>query len=138
MLQEFKEFINKGNVVDLAVAVVLGAAFGLVINSFVDDILMQLIAGIVGQPSFDRVSIHWGDFEGLDPDTGRELYDGGVIYIGSFVTQVIQFLSVALGVFVVVKAYNSVRKVEEAEPEPEGPSEIDLLTEIRDSLRARD
>lgn len=135
MLQEFKEFINRGNVVDLAVAVVLGAAFGLVVNSFVDDILMQIIAGIFGQPSFDRISIHWGDFEGLDPDSGRELYDGGVIYIGSFITQVIQFLSVALGVFVAVKAYNKLQKP--AEAEEEGPSEIDLLTEIRDSLTAR-
>lgn len=135
MLQEFKEFINKGNVVDLAVAVVLGAAFGLVINSFVDDILMQIIAGIFGQPSFDRVSIHWGDFLGLDPDTGRELYDGGVIYVGSFITQVIQFLSVALGVFIAVKAYNKMKRPTEVEED--GPTEVDLLTEIRDSLKNR-
>jgi len=134
MLQEFKDFINKGNVVDLAVAVVLGAAFGMVINSFVDDILMQIIAGIFGQPSFDRISIHWGEFEGLDPDSGRELYDGGVIYIGSFITQVIQFLSIALGVFIAVKAYNKMRPPTEEE---DGPTEVDLLTEIRDSLQTR-
>ena len=134
MLQEFKDFINRGNVVDLAVAVVLGAAFGLVINSFVNDILMQIIAGIFGQPNFDRISIHWGELIGLDPDTGRELYDGGVIYIGSFITQVIQFISVAFGVFVAVKAYNKMKPPAEEE---DGPTEVDLLTEIRDSLQTR-
>lgn len=135
MLKEFKEFINRGNVVDLAVAVVLGAAFGLVINSFVNDILMQIIAGIFGQPNFDNISIHWGEFTGINPDNGRELYDGGVIYIGSFITSIINFLSVALGVFLAVKAYNKMQKPKEEEEE--GPSEVDLLTEIRDSLRNR-
>ena len=61
MLKEFKDFINKGNVVDLAVAVVIGAAFGAVINSFVNDVLMQIIGSIFGQPTFDNISIHWGD-----------------------------------------------------------------------------
>lgn len=134
MLQEFKEFINKGNVVDLAVAVVLGAAFGLVINSFVNDILMQIIAAIFGQPDFNGISIHWGDATGVD-ETGRTLYDGGNIFVGSFITQVISFLSVAAGVFVAVKAYNKVQKP--AEAEEDGPSEVDLLTEIRDSLKNR-
>lgn len=131
MLQEFKDFINKGNVVDLAVAVVLGAAFGLVVSSFVDDILMQLIGAIFGQPDFNNISIHWGDLEGVD-DAGREIYDGGNIYIGSFITQVISFLSVAAGVFFAVKVYN--RMQGEQEEEESGPSEVDLLTEIRDSL----
>lgn len=135
MLKEFKEFINRGNVVDLAVAVVLGAAFGLVINSFVNDILMQIIAGIFGRPNFDNISIHWGDLTGINPDNGRELYDGGVIYVGSFITAVINFLSVAAGVFLAVKAYN---KLQKPKPEEEaGPTEVDLLTEIRDSLRNR-
>ncbi len=72
MLQEFKDFINKGNVVDLAVAVVLGAAFGLVVNSFVDDILMQIVGAIFGQPDFNNISIHWGDLESID-DAGRDV-----------------------------------------------------------------
>jgi large conductance mechanosensitive channel len=135
MLQEFKDFINRGNVVDLAVAVVLGAAFGLVINSFVNDILMQIIAGIFGQPNFDNISIHWGEFTGINPDNGRELYDGGVIYVGSFITSVINFISVAFGVFVAVKAYNKMKPP--AAAEEDGPTEVDLLTEIRDSLRTR-
>ncbi len=134
MLKEFKDFINKGNVVDLAVAVVLGAAFGLVINSFVNDILMQIVAAIFGQPDFNGISIHWGDPESVD-DLGRTVYDGGTIFIGSFITQVISFLSVAAGVFLAVKAYNKMQKPKVEEDE--GPSEIDLLTEIRDSLGSR-
>ena len=134
MLEEFKEFINRGNVVDLAVAVVLGAAFGLVIDSFVNDILMQIVAAIFGQPDFNGISIHWGDPESVD-DLGRTVYDGGTIFIGSFITQVISFLSVAGGVFLAVKAYNKLRKPEPEEEE--GPSEIDLLTDIRDSLQNR-
>ena len=131
MLQEFKDFINKGNVVDLAVAVVLGAAFGLVVNSFVDDVLMQIVGAIFGQPDFNNISINWGDLTGVD-DAGRDVYDGGNIYIGSFITQIISFLSVAAGVFVAVKVYN--RMQGEQEEEESGPSEVDLLTEIRDSL----
>jgi large conductance mechanosensitive channel len=132
VLQEFKDFVNKGNVVDLAVAVVLGAAFGLVIGSFVDDILMQIVAAIFGQPDFNDISIHWGDFEGVIDDKGRKVYDGGTIFIGSFITQVISFLSVAAGVFVAVKVYNKMQTPDEEEEA--GPSEIDLLTEIRDNL----
>ncbi len=130
MLQEFKDFINKGNVVDLAVAVVLGAAFGLVVNSFVDNILMQIIGSIFGQPDFNNISIHWGDMTGVD-DLGRDVFDGGNIYIGSFITQVVQFVSIAAGVFFAVKAYNKLAPEAEAD---DGPSEKDLLTEIRDSL----
>lgn len=130
MLREFKDFINRGNVVDLAVAVVLGAAFGLVIASFVDDILMQLIAAIFGQPDFNNISIHWGDLERVD-DLGRDVYDGGNLYVGSFITQVINFVAIAAGVFLAVKAYNSMRRPEE---EDDGPSEVDLLTQIRDSI----
>jgi large conductance mechanosensitive channel len=135
VLKEFKDFINKGNVVDLAVAVVIGAAFGAVINSFVNDVLMQIIGSIFGQPTFDNVSIHWGALLPELDTAGRKVYDGGNIYIGSFITQVIRFLSIAAGVFVAVKAYNKMRPpVEEA---PAGPSEVDLLTEIRDSLKNR-
>ena len=95
---------------------------------------MQIVAAIFGQPDFNNISIHWGDAESVD-DLGRTIYDGGTIFIGSFITQVIQFLSVAAGVFIAVKAYNKM-KGREAEEE-DGPSEIDLLTEIRDSLGSR-
>lgn len=136
MLEEFKEFINRGNVVDLAVAVVIGAAFGVVITSFVDDVLMQIIAAIIGQPDFSALSIHWGDAIGPDPESGLTLYEHQ-IYYGRFLNAVIAFLSVAFAVFMVVKAYNSLRRADEPEPEADpGPSEVDLLTEIRDALRS--
>ena len=134
MLQEFKDFINKGNVVDLAVAVVIGAAFGLVINSFVDDVLMQIVAAIFGQPDFAGLTIHWGDAIGVDPDSGLTLYENQ-IYYGRFVNSLINFLIVAAAVFVAVKVYN--RMQAPAEEEEAGPSEVDLLTEIRDSLASR-
>lgn len=118
MIQEFKDFINKGNVMDLAVAVVLGAAFGAVVTSFVDNILMQIIAAIGGEPNFDNLTIDLGD--------------NGQIFYGAFLTQVVSFLAIAFGVFLVVKAYNAFKK---DQPEEEaGPTEVDLLTEIRDSL----
>lgn len=131
MIQEFKDFINRGNVMELAVAVVLGAAFGVVVASFVDDILMQIIAAIFGQPSFESLSIHWGDQVGVNADTGLPLYEGQIFY-GSFLNAVINFLLIAFGVFLVVKLYN---RFQAAQEEDTGPTEVDLLTEIRDSLR---
>ena len=134
MLQEFKDFVNRGNVVDLAVAVVIGAAFGLVVTSFVDDILMQIVAAIFGQPDFNNLSIHWGELTGEIDDQGRLLYEGQIFY-GSFITQLINFVLIAFAVFLVVKAYNKTKEPEVEEDS--GPSEVDLLTEIRDSLANR-
>jgi large conductance mechanosensitive channel len=95
MLNEFKAFINRGNVLDLAVAVILGAAFGAVVNSFVNDILMQIIAAIFGQPNFASLTFTIGN---------------GVIKYGSFLNAVINFLIVAFSIFMLIKAYNQMRK----------------------------
>ncbi len=119
MVQEFKEFINRGNVVDLAVAVVIGGAFALVVDSFTNDILMQLVAAIVGEPDFSSLTF--------------EISDTPILY-GSFLTVMINFLIVAFAIFLFVKGYNSLKK--EAPAEEAGPSEVDLLTEIRDALRS--
>ena len=120
MLQEFKDFINKGNIVELGVAVVMAAAFAPVITSFVDGILMQLIALLFGQPDFSGLTLTISDTP---------------FYYGSVITAFINFVFIALAVFMVLKAYNASQKEEEeAEEEEPGPSEIDLLTEIRDSL----
>ncbi|MCZ7531521.1 MAG: large conductance mechanosensitive channel protein MscL [Acidimicrobiia bacterium] len=116
MLKEFKEFIDRGSVVDLAVAVVIGAAFGAVVASFTDDVLMQTISAFVGEPDFSSLSF---------------TLNGSEIRYGAFLTALVNFLILAFAVFLVVKAYNTLRTTEEEE---EGPSEIDLLTEIRDSL----
>ncbi len=122
MLKEFKEFINQGNVVDLAIAVVLGAAFGAVVTSLVDDILMQIIAAIVGEPDFSRLKFDLGD---------------STIRYGSFLTTVISFLIIAFALFLVVKTLNAMKRQKAAEAPPAGPTEIDLLTEIRDQLARR-
>jgi large conductance mechanosensitive channel len=120
VIKEFKDFINRGNVIDLAVAVVLGAAFGAVVTSFVDDVLMQIIAAIGGQPDFSSLTIDLGDAE---------------LRYGSFLTAIISFVLIAFGVFLVVKAVNSLKR--EKGEEPAGPSEAELLTEIRDLLAQR-
>jgi large conductance mechanosensitive channel len=132
VIKEFREFINRGNVIDLAVAVVIGAAFTLVIRSFVDDVLMQIVAAIFGQPDFTALSIHWGAAIGTDPDTGLTLYENQIFW-GRFITVVINFLLVAFAVFLVVKAYNYLQRRKEEEEEAT-PTEVELLTEIRDAL----
>ena len=140
MVQEFKDFINKGNVVDLAVAFVLGVAFKPIIDAVVERVLMPIIGLIVGQPNFDTLGTFaceavpaGGPTEGL-LIVGSEQCAGS---IGAVITAIVSFLLVALALFFVVKAYNRMQAAEEeaAEPEPEAdPEDIVLLREIRDSL----
>ena len=122
MIKEFREFLLRGNLVDLAVAVVIGAAFGAIITSFVADILTPLL-GLIGIPDFTTWVIEVGDAQ---------------MRIGLFLNALISFvLSAAAIFFVVVKpmqAMAAARAQDEAEEEA-GPSEVDLLTEIRDELR---
>jgi large conductance mechanosensitive channel len=124
MLKEFREFVLRGNVIDLAIAVVLGAAFGVVVNSFVNDILMQLIAMIGGQPDFSGLSFTINDAE---------------FRYGAFLNAVIAFLIIAAAIFfLVVKPMNALmaRRKAGLEPEPEAvPEDVVLLGEIRDLLR---
>ena len=135
MIQEFKEFINRGNVIDLAVAVVLGAAFAPVVKSIVDRVMMPLIGMVVGSPNFDTLGLFACGAEG-DAET---LINGCAGSVGVVITAVINFLLIGLAVFLVVKAYNRLQRDEPvAEPEPEAdPEDIVLLREIRDHLAAR-
>lgn len=94
MIEEFKAFINKGNVLDLAVAVILGLAFGAVVSSFVDDVLMPVVAAIFGQPDFAELNLTIGN---------------GVIKYGLFLNAIINFLIVAFALFLVIRAYNRMR-----------------------------
>ncbi len=124
-VQEFKEFVNRGNVIDLAVAVVLGAAFGAVVTSFVDDVLMQILAAIGGQPDFSSLTIDIGD---------------GQIRYGAFLTALVSFVIIAWAVFLVVKAINRMQNLRRrpAEDEPlAAPTDVELLAEIRDLLAAQ-
>ena len=140
MLKEFKEFIQKGNVLDLAVAVVLGAAFSAIVKAVVDNILMPIISLIVGGRNFDDLFIA---MDGGDYATFAAAQEAGasVLGYGTVITALINFVAIAFILFLVVKAYNSMkRKEEEKAPEPEapkGPTQEELLTEIRDALKAR-
>lgn len=126
MVKEFREFLLRGNVIDLAIAVVIGAAFGAVVTSFVDDILMQVIAMIGGQPDFSGLSFTINDAE---------------FRYGSFLNAVISFVIIAAAIFFfVVKPVNALmaRRKAGLEPEPEAvPEDVVLLGEIRDLLRAQ-
>ena len=139
MLQEFREFINRGNVVELAVAFVMGVAFKPIIDNLVARLVMPLIGLVVGEPNFDTV----GTFAcepGLDPATN--IANGDLVCagsVGAVLTATVNFLLVAAALFFVVRAYNRMNRDEAAEPEPDAdPDDVVLLREIRDTLRAQD
>lgn len=125
MLKEFRDFINRGNVVDLAVAVIIGGAFGAIITSLVNDIIMPLIGVIMGGLDFAGLSIQVGE---------------ATILYGSFIQAIVNFLIIAFVLFLIVRSFNKLQKEEEAAPAPppEPSAEEKLLTEIRDLLKERD
>lgn len=142
MLQEFRDFINRGNVIELAVAFVMGVAFKPVIDRIVDRVVMPLIGVTVGQPNFDTVGTFACEpLAASDPSAGvvvgDRLCSGS---IGAVLTASINFLLIALALFFVVRAYNRFKqRTEEPGPEPDAPAEPDdvtLLREIRDLLAA--
>ena len=131
MISEFKEFISRGNVVDLATAVVIGAAFGKIVTSLVDGIVMPVIGFLTG-----GVSVSDWKYV-LSPASvdaaGKEVAEVAVRY-GAFIQTMIDFLLIALVIFLILKAYNRVRKPVEAPPAAT-PEDVLLLREIRDSLK---
>jgi large conductance mechanosensitive channel len=136
MLEEFKKFAMRGNVVDLAVAVIIGAAFGAIVNSLVSDIIMPLIGAITGGLDFSNYFLPLSS-----KVTANALADakkqGAVLAWGNFLTLVINFVIIAFALFLAVKGMNTLKK-SEPPPAPPGPSkEEQLLTEIRDLLKAR-
>ncbi len=137
MLKEFKDFAMRGNVIDLAVAVVIGAAFNKIVGSLVDGVIMPII-GIFGKADFSNYFLPLSSAV-----TATNLTDarkqGGVLAYGDFITNVIQFLIVALALFFVIKAINAMKKPEPAAPAaPPPPSEeVALLAQIRDALVKR-
>jgi large conductance mechanosensitive channel len=122
MVKEFREFLQRGNVIDLAVAVIIGGAFGAIISSLVDDILMPIVGVILGGLDFTSLSIQVGE---------------AVILYGNFIQATVNFIIIALVIFLVVRSYNNLQKQEEKAPPtpPEPSSEEKLLTEIRDILK---
>jgi len=133
MLEEFKKFAMRGNVVDLAVAVIIGAAFGAVVNSLVGDIIMPSIGAITGGLDFSNyfTPLSAKVTAGVLADAKKQ---GAVLAWGNFLTLAINFLIIAFALFLAVKGINSLKK---ADP-PAAPSkEVQLLTEIRDALKSR-
>lgn len=124
MFKEFKEFISKGNVLDLAVGVIVGGAFGKIVTSLVDDIIMPIIGLIIGGIDFSGSSLKIGD---------------ATVKYGMFIQNIVNFLIIAFSIFLVVKAVNKMRRIkpekEEAPAEPQKTNEEILLTEIRDLLK---
>lgn len=137
MLKEFKEFIAKGNVLDLAVAVIIGAAFATIVNSLTGDIIMPLLGKVIGNVDFSNLYVVLsGDVaEGTSLAAAREA-GANVLAWGNFVSVAINFVILAFVIFLLVRQANKLlAKKAEAAPPPAGPTEVELLTEIRDALR---
>ena len=129
MIDEFRAFINRGNLLDLAIAVVLATFFAPIIAALVDGVIMNLIAAVFGQPDFNNIRLK---IRGDGADATH-------LEFGAVITAVVQFIIVAWVCFLIIKTYNSWKgttPVGDEEVEP-GPTDIELLTEIRDSLRNR-
>ncbi len=139
MFSEFRTFVTKGNVLDLAVAVIIGAAFGTIVTSLTDDVIMPIVGAIFGGLDFSSHFVVLGPIPATytgDPGNYAALKAAGVPVLGwgQFLTVVINFLILAFIIFLLVRTANkAMRRGEEAA----GPSEVDLLTEIRDELRKR-
>ena len=136
MVKEFKEFAMKGNVLDLAIGVVIGAAFGKIVTSLVEDIIMPPIGLILGKVDFASLFLN---LSGKPVASLAEAKKAGVpvIAYGNFLNQVVGFLIVAFVVFLIVKQITRFRREEPAPPEPELSTQEKLLTEIRDALQQK-
>lgn len=132
MLKEFKDFAMKGNLVDIAVAFVMGAAFNKVVTSFTGGIVSPLI-GLIFNSNFN--DLKWVITEGVADEAGTVTGEIAVLY-GSFITNLIDFIIVTFVMFMIIKGINKTKKKEEPAPEaPKGPSQEELLAEIRDLLK---
>lgn len=129
MMSEFKSFAMRGNVIDMAVGIVIGGAFGKIVSSFVNDVLMPPIGMLMGGVDFSDLAVVLKEASG---DVAAV-----TLSYGSFIQTVVDFLIIAFAIFMVVKAMNNLKKKEEASPEapPKPSAEVELLTEIRDALK---
>ncbi len=133
-VKEFKEFAMKGNVMDMAVGVIIGGAFGKIVSSLVDDILMPLVGKVLGNADFTNLYVPLSGQDGaLTLEKAREL--GSVFAYGQFCQNIIDFLIVAFCIFLMIKGMNKLNKKKEEEPAPAGPTQEELLGEIRDLLK---
>ncbi len=139
MMQEFKEFAVKGNVIDLAVGVIIGGAFGKIVASLVDDVIMPIVGAIFGNLDFTNLYIAMGKVPDGTAPTLAALKEAGVptLAYGNFITVAINFIILAFIIFLMVKQVNRLKKAEAAAPAAPAPTPEDvlLLREIRDNLR---
>jgi large conductance mechanosensitive channel len=139
MLQEFKKFAMRGNVVDLAIGVIIGAAFGKIVGSLVDDIIMPVIGRILGGLDFTNYFIGLTAASSQAPTYDAAKKAGATLGYGTFITVTVNFLIIAFVLFLVVRGLNRMMKKEEDAPPPPAPptKQEELLAEIRDLLKAR-
>lgn len=136
MLKEFQEFIAKGNVMDLAVGVIIGGAFGLIVKSLTDDVIMPVVGAIFGGFDFSDYFIPLsGAVTASTLDAARE--QGAVLAYGNFITVALNFFILAWIIFLMIKAVNNLRRRQEEKPAAPAapPADVQLLTEIRDLLK---
>lgn len=141
MLNDFKAFIARGNVMDLAVGVIIGASFGTIVTSLTDDVIMPVIGKLTGGVDFTNKFIVLGDLPkgSSTSDSYATLKEAGVAMLGygSFITAIINFLIMAFIIFMLVRFTNRLVKPAEVPAAPAGPSEVELLAEIRDELKKK-
>lgn len=140
MLAEFREFIARGNVIDLAVGVIIGGAFATITKSLTEDLIMPVVGWIFGGVDFSNMFILLGDVPaGVAPTDYAKLKEAGVAMFGygAFITATINFLILAWIIFLLVRAVNRVVRKEAPADAPAGPTEVELLAEIRDELRKK-
>ncbi len=139
MFKEFKEFALKGNMVDLAVGIVIGAAFGAIVSSLVDDIFMPIIGLLLNGIDFSTWFLALADTNGVVYNTIDAAKEAGIptLNIGLFINAIVKFVIIAFALFLVVKGMNSLKRKEEEKPAAPAapPADIALLTEIRDLLK---
>ena len=142
MIKEFKEFAVKGNVMDLAVGVIIGGAFSSIVNSVVKDLIMPVIGVVTGGLDFSNLFVRLGHIPGTykgNPDSYKDLQTAGVAVFGygSFITAVINFVILAFIIFLMVKQMNRLKKAAPPPAPTAPPEDTVLLREIRDALKAR-
>jgi large conductance mechanosensitive channel len=140
MLKEFKEFAMRGNVMDMAVGIIIGAAFGKIVTSLVNDVVMPPIGLLMGNVDFSDLFVNLGMGSGYASVAEAEAAGAPIIKYGIFINTVLDFVIVAFAVFLLIRAINKLKRKQEAAPPPAPPApsaEEKLLAEIRDLLRAQ-
>ncbi|MBR0566789.1 large conductance mechanosensitive channel protein MscL [Azoarcus sp. L1K30] len=139
LMKEFKEFAMRGNVIDLAVGVIIGGAFGKIVDSLVKDIVMPVVGRLIGGVDFGQLYINLGS-ESFDTLAAAEKAGAPLIKYGNFINTSINFLIIAFAIFIAIKAINKLKRAEPPAPPPAPapePEDIKLLREIRDALKQR-